>query len=112
LPIQYADFAHWQNEQMSERRIETQLEYWRETLADAPAVLDLPTDRARPAIQDFLGATAELELSVGLTKAINQAAARWQTTPFAILLAAEAILLGRISRQRDMVLGTASAGRV
>lgn len=112
LPIQYADFAHWQNEQMSEQRVETRMAYWRGALADAPAVLDLPTERPRPAVQDFLGATVELELSVELTQAINQSAARWQTTPFAVLLAAEAILLGRLSRQRDLVLGTASAGRI
>ncbi|MCM2371156.1 non-ribosomal peptide synthetase [Aporhodopirellula aestuarii] len=112
LPIQYADFAYWQNEQMSDQRIESQMEYWRRSLEDAPAVLDLPTDRPRPAIQDFIGATVELELPTDLTAAINQLAAKLRTTPFAVLMAAEAVLLGRFSRQRDFVLGTASAGRV
>jgi len=111
LSIQYADFAHWQNEQMSEQRTESQMQYWRRTLADAPAVLDLPTDRPRPAIQDFIGATVEFQLSTELTEAINRLATRLQTTAFAVLMAAEAVLLGRISRQRDLVLGTASAGR-
>ncbi|EMI58308.1 amino acid adenylation domain-containing protein [Rhodopirellula sallentina SM41] len=112
LPIQYADFAHWQNEQMSEERIEKQMAYWRESLAGAPAVLDLPTDRPRPAVQDFIGATVDLELPVELTQSVNQLASKLQTTPFAVLMAAEALLLGRFSRQDDLVLGTASAGRV
>lgn len=112
LPIQYADFAHWQNEQMSDQRVEKQMEYWRRSLENAPAVLDLPTDRPRPAIQDFIGATVEMELPADLTSAINRLASTLHTTPFAVLMAAEAILLGRFSRQNDLVLGTASAGRV
>ena len=112
LSIQYADFAHWQHERMSSDRIESQMDYWRSALADAPGVLDLPTDRARPAIQDFMGATVEFELSLDLTKAINDLAMRLNTTAFAVLMAAEAVLLGRYSRSRDVVLGTASAGRV
>lgn len=112
LSIQYADFAHWQRERMSSERIESQMEYWRSTLSGAPAVLDLPTDRPRPAVQDFTGATVEMNLSVELTAAINALASRLRTTPFAILMAAEAVLLGRFSRTDDLVVGTASAGRV
>ncbi len=112
LPIQYADFAHWQHTRMSGERIESQMDYWRSALTGAPAVLDLPTDRPRPAIQDFVGATVDFELSIELTTAINQLAMRLGTTPFAILMAAEAVLLGRFSRSDDLVLGTASAGRV
>src|SRR5690606_918332 len=65
-----------------------------------------------PAIQDFIGATVEFELSKELTAAIHQLATELETTPFAVLMAAQAILLGRLSRTDDLVLGTASAGRV
>ena len=112
LTIQYSDFAHWQNERLSGERIESQMEYWRKQLVDAPKVLDLPSDRPRPAIQDFIGATVEFELPESLTRGINGLAKRLRTTPFVILMAAEAILLSRCSRQKDIVLGTASAGRV
>jgi amino acid adenylation domain-containing protein len=111
LSIQYADFAYWQNQRMSSERVESQMAYWRESLVGAPTAIDLPTDRPRPPIQDFMGATVEFEFSAALTTAINELAARLQTTPFAVLMAAEAVLLGRYSRSRDIVLGTASAGR-
>ncbi|MGB7347695.1 MAG: amino acid adenylation domain-containing protein [Pirellulaceae bacterium] len=111
LPIQYSDFAHWQNEQHAEEKIQSQLSFWKQQLGDAPEVFDLPTDRPRPAVQDFVGETVPLELSADLTAKINQLARQHGTTPFAVLLSAEALLLGRYSRQNDIVLGTASAGR-
>ena len=112
LPIQYADFAHWQASQMTEDRVEKQMEYWRKNLQGAPEVLDLPTDRPRPPVQDFVGKSQPLQLSLELTALINELARSRQTTPFVVLLAAQALLLGRFARQNDLVLGTASAGRV
>lgn len=112
LVIQYADFAHWQDQRLSDSKIESQLSYWQDNLAGAPAVLDLPIDHPRPAIQDFMGASVEFELSAELTARVNDLASDFQTTPFVILMAAEAVLLSRSSRQKDLVLGTASAGRV
>ncbi|TWU03766.1 non-ribosomal peptide synthetase [Neorhodopirellula pilleata] len=112
LAIQYCDFAHWQNERLSDDRIESQMQFWRNRLAGAPTVLNLPIDRPRPAIQDFVGATVEFELSESLTRQINELAIACQTTPFVILMASEAVLLSRYCGQTDLVLGTASAGRV
>ncbi|WP_404310662.1 amino acid adenylation domain-containing protein [Neorhodopirellula lusitana] len=112
LTIQYADFTHWQNERLSGDRIDSQMQYWRDQLVDAPAVLDLPVDHPRPAIQDFVGATVEFELSPKLTSGINELAITLRTTPFVILMAAEAVLMSRSCRQEELVLGTASAGRV
>ena len=63
LPIQYADFAQWQNEWMDGGRIEKELSYWREQLAGAPPALDLPTDRSRPAVQTTRGARRHFALS-------------------------------------------------
>ncbi len=111
LPIQYSDFAYWQKDHLTDAALEQQMAFWREQLADAPDVLDLPTDNPRPAVQDFEGATVELELSADLTSRVNQLAAARGTTPFATLLAAQALLLGRYARQDDLILGTASAGR-
>ncbi|QDT13170.1 non-ribosomal peptide synthetase [Planctomycetes bacterium K23_9] len=111
LPIQYADFAHWQSDRLTDSALDKQLAFWRNQLSDATDVLDLPTDRPRPAVQDFVGKTVPLEFTAELTTAINDLARKRNTTPFVVLLAAEALLLGRYSRQDDLVLGTASAGR-
>ena len=111
LAIQYSDFAHWQEKQLSAANIESQLEYWRKQLDDAPEVLDLPTDYPRPAVQNFDGKTVPLRFSKELTSKINAIALQNDTTPFVVLLAAQALVLGRYSRQDDVVLGTASAGR-
>src|SRR5262249_39699991 len=56
LPIQYADFAVWQREYLQGAVLERQLQYWREQLAGAPPVLQLPADHPRPAIQSYRGA--------------------------------------------------------
>ncbi|WP_417732505.1 amino acid adenylation domain-containing protein [Rosistilla oblonga] len=111
LPIQYSDFAYWQQSAMSESRMEQQLEYWRTQLAGAPMALDFPTDFPRPATQDFDGATLPLELPQALTLQINALAQSMQCTPYMVLLAAQATLLSRFARQSDVVLGTAVANR-
>jgi hypothetical protein len=66
LPIQYADFAHWQREWLQEEVLQSQLSYWRSQLANLP-ILNLPTDRTRPAVQTYRGATHSLEVSKSLT---------------------------------------------
>ena len=62
LPIQYADFAHWQRQWLQGEVLQTQIAYWKEQLAGAPAVIDLPTDHPRPAVQTFRGAHQSLVL--------------------------------------------------
>ena len=64
LAIQYADYGLWQHRHLDEARIEAQAGYWQETLAGAPALLDLPADRRRPAVQDYAGATLPLRRSM------------------------------------------------
>lgn len=111
LPIQYSDFAHWQQTAMTQSRMDQQLAYWREQLDGAPAVLDFPTDFPRPATQDFDGATLPLELPSPLTAEVNELARQMQCTPYMVLLAAQATLLARFARQSEVVLGTAVANR-
>ena len=73
LPIQYADFAVWQRQWLAGEVLETQLSYWREQLADV-ALLQLPTDRPRPAVQSYRGARQYIELSKELTQASKRSA--------------------------------------
>ncbi|HST63005.1 MAG TPA: condensation domain-containing protein, partial [Longimicrobium sp.] len=111
LPVQYADYAVWHRRWVSSHAVEAQAEYWTETLAGAPELLELPTDRPRPARQDFAGASVKVELDEALTAALRTLSQRHGTTPFMTLLAGWATVLARLSGQDDVVVGTASAGR-
>ena len=72
LPLQYADFAHWQKNWLQGEVLETQLEYWKQQLAGVPPLLDLPSDRPRPTVQSFRGSTQTFELSGTLTQQIKK----------------------------------------
>ncbi|MFP4409953.1 amino acid adenylation domain-containing protein [Coleofasciculus sp.] len=111
LPIQYADFAHWQRQWLQGEVLETQLEYWKRQLAGAQPLLDLPTDRPRPPSQTFRGGTKTFELSGTLTQQLKKLGHQSGTTLFMTLLAAFVTLLSRYSHQDDIVVGTPIAGR-
>ncbi|MFP5274543.1 amino acid adenylation domain-containing protein [Coleofasciculus sp.] len=111
LPIQYADFAHWQRQWLQGEVLETQLEYWKRQLAGAPPLLDLPTDRPRPPSQTFRGGTKTFELSGTLTQQLKKLGHQSGTTLFLTLLAAFVTLLSRYSHEDDIVVGTPIAGR-
>jgi amino acid adenylation domain-containing protein len=110
LPIQYADFASWQREWLQGEMLESQLSYWKKQLHDIP-ILNLPTDRTRPARQSFHGARLPITLPESLTSAINELSHRQSVTPFMILLAAFHLLLHRYSGQDDVVVGSPIANR-
>jgi hypothetical protein len=83
LPVQYADFAHWQQQWLhTSGALEAQLAYWRQRLADAPAVLELPFDRPRPAVQSFLGATQAFRLPAALVESLTGRGRQSQATLF------------------------------
>src|SRR5689334_9740533 len=82
LPIQYADYAVWQREWLQGEVLEEQLGYWREQLAHAPAVLELPTDRPRPAQQSHRGTHVRLQLGAELTGGLKQLSQREGVTLF------------------------------
>ena len=111
LPIQYADYAIWQRGWLKGEILDTQLEYWRRQLADAPASIDLPTDHPRPPLQRFRGASIEFTVARGTRDALHRIGRELNATLFMTLLAGFASLLYRYSGQYDMVIGSPIAGR-
>jgi amino acid adenylation domain-containing protein len=110
LPIQYADFADWQREWLQGEVLETQLAYWKQQLDNIP-LLNLPTDRPRPATPTYRGATQFLELPKILSETLEALSQREGVTLFMTLLAAFQTLLYRYTQQSDIVIGSAIANR-
>ncbi|HET8641597.1 MAG TPA: condensation domain-containing protein, partial [Pseudonocardiaceae bacterium] len=108
---QYADFAQWQRERLSGPAAEQHLAFWREHLAAAPEVLELPADRVRPAVQSYRGATHRFDLDPGLVRDVEEVGARHGATPYMALLAGFVTLLHRYTGQVDIVVGTPAANR-
>ncbi|HKV06941.1 MAG TPA: amino acid adenylation domain-containing protein [Thermoanaerobaculia bacterium] len=111
LPIQYADFSVWQRQWLSGEVLATQLAAWRSQLAGAPPLLELPTDRPRPAVQGHSGATVSRSLPQPLAAALKSLARNEDITLYMLLLAAFAILFHRYSGAADLVVGTPIVGR-
>lgn len=111
LPLQYADFAVWQRQQMAERKFHAPLAYWRQQLAGNLPALQLPTDKPRPQTQSFRGGHHALKFSQELTDAIRKFARREGTTLYITLLAAFNVLLHRYTRQNELVVGSTFANR-
>jgi amino acid adenylation domain-containing protein len=111
LPVQYADYAVWQRRWITGDVLQRQLDFWRAHLSGAPALLELPTDRPRPAVQDHAGAHLAFELDADLSAALKDLGRRHGTTLFMTLLAAWAVLLARLSGQSEVVIGTPVANR-
>jgi amino acid adenylation domain-containing protein len=111
LEIQFADYATWQREWAESEVVASQLEYWKTQLAGSPPLLDLPTDRPRPAVQSFRGASVRRQLPEDLSKALAHLARREGATLYMTLLTVFAGLLHRYSRQSDFCLGAGLANR-
>ncbi|MFJ4192147.1 amino acid adenylation domain-containing protein [Kitasatospora sp. NPDC089509] len=111
LPVQYADYARWQADRAAEGRWTDQLAHWRERLAGPLPVLELPTDRPRPAVPTLAGAVHGFELPAELTERLRALGARHGATLFMVLLAGYQTLLGRLSGAQDVLVGTPIAGR-
>ena len=110
LPIQYADFAEWQRQWLQGEELDTQLTYWKQQLAGFP-VVELPTDRPRPAVQTYRGAHEPVRLPKGLTEALKELSKQERATLFMTLLAALKVLLARYTGQHDIVVGSVIANR-
>jgi amino acid adenylation domain-containing protein len=111
LPIQYADYAHWQRHWLQGEVLERQLGYWKKRLAGAPASLELPTDRPRPSVQTYRGATFEFGLGEKLTQHVRELSRNEGATLFMTVLATFGVLLSRYSGQTDLVVGSPIANR-
>ena len=111
LPIQYADFAHWQRERVQSGALAGQLAYWQRQLKGAPAQLELPTDHARPPVQRFEGLAARFEIEGELLDSLTSIGKRAGASLFMTLYAAFAAFLARYSGQDDLVVGTPIANR-
>ncbi|WP_022970981.1 non-ribosomal peptide synthetase, partial [Xanthomonas maliensis] len=111
LPIQYADYASWHRQWMTGEVLQQQASYWRAALADAPVLLELPTDHPRPAQQDHTGALREVMIDPQQVQALKTLSRRHGLTLYMTLLASWAMLLSRLSGQDDVVIGSPAANR-
>jgi amino acid adenylation domain-containing protein len=111
LAVQYADYAVWQREQLEGEVLDRQLAYWRERLAGAPELLELPTDHPRPAVQTFRGATVPMELPLGLLERLQALGRSEGATLYMTLLGAFQLLLSKYAGSDDVVVGSPTAGR-
>jgi amino acid adenylation domain-containing protein len=111
LPIQYADYAIWQREFLSGDVLESHLSYWTEKLRAAPPVLNLPTDRPRPPVQTFNGASEPFQIPDELSEKLQSLGAENNASLFMVLLGAFNALLARYTGQEDIVIGTPVANR-
>jgi len=110
LSIQYADYALWQRQWLQGAILQKQLSYWKEKLTGVPA-LDLPTDRARGAVQKYRGAQLSRVLPKPLVDGLKQLSRRERVTLFITMLAAWQTLLHRYTGQQDIPIGSPIAGR-
>lgn len=112
MPVQYADFAVWQREQMQGETMQRQISYWKNRLEGAPQVLHLPTDRPRPAVQSFRGARMGTGMLGPVLDKLTPLKQSERTTLFVTLLAAFNVLLFRYTGQNDILVGTPVLGRM
>ncbi|MCO7224320.1 non-ribosomal peptide synthetase [Pleionea sp. CnH1-48] len=111
LPIQYADFAHWQHQWLTPDILDKQTEYWRKQLQDVPEVHQLPLDFQRPAQRSVEGGILANTLDASLTQQVLLMAQKLDVTPFVFLHGVLALVVSRHSQQQDIVIGTPVANR-
>lgn len=111
LPLHFPDYVRWQEDQLAAGERDRQLEHWRATLADAPPVLNLPTDRPRTASRGVAGASHTFDVPADLADRFGALCRQHGATTFAGLLAAFGLLLGRYSSSTDVVVGSPTTRR-
>jgi amino acid adenylation domain-containing protein len=111
LPVQYADYALWQRAWLKGEVLDRQLAWWTAQLSGAPVLLELPTDRPRPAVQTYRGARQPFHLDDELRRRLEAVARGEGATLFMVLLAAFQVLLGKYAGTHDVVVGSPIAGR-
>ncbi|MBQ1098888.1 amino acid adenylation domain-containing protein [Streptomyces sp. b94] len=111
LPVQYADYAHWQRERLAGELHGRQTDYWKRQLAGVDPRLTLPTDRERPRVKTYTGARENFTCPAELLNALRDVAKRHEATLYMTLLAAYTVALNRYTHQTDIAVGTVVAGR-
>ncbi|HHL32654.1 MAG TPA: non-ribosomal peptide synthetase, partial [Oceanospirillales bacterium] len=112
LPIQYADYAIWQQNWLTGEVLDQQLRYWHQQLQDLPEVHELALDFERPAYQSFNGAVHRFKLNTDTLNTLQDLATSNQASLFMLVHAAFSLLLSRYSNKDDIVIGTAVANRM
>jgi amino acid adenylation domain-containing protein len=111
LTIQYADFGVWQRQWLQGAVLEKQLSFWKRELAEAPALVELPSDLPRPAVQTYRGAQEEFELDKKLTAELKELSRREKCTLFMVLITAFKVLIHRYTGMTDILVGSPIANR-
>jgi amino acid adenylation domain-containing protein len=111
LPIQYSDFARWQTNQQNTAAVQSQLDYWTQSLKGIPPSLNLPTDRPRPAVLSSRSSAYQFTIPKDQAQALIELAGSEHVTMFMLLLAGFNALLYRYTEQEDLVVGFPVAGR-
>jgi len=111
MPVQFPDFAAWQRQWLQGETLAAQSVYWQQQLADAPLVLQLPTDHPRPPVQQFRGAREHILIPKRLLAALKSLSQREGATMFMTMLAAYNLLLYRYSQQGDILIGLTISNR-
>ncbi|MCO7224319.1 non-ribosomal peptide synthetase [Pleionea sp. CnH1-48] len=111
LDVQYMDYANWLHTDKQQQRLNRQLEYWQQQLAQCPEVHHLPLDKARSKDSDKTAGSFEITLPESVLAELKSIAKRTDTTLFMILHSLFSLLLARQSQQQDIVIGTPVAGR-
>jgi amino acid adenylation domain-containing protein len=111
LPIQYTDYAQWQRESMDDEVLTTTVEHWKNKLAGAHSILELPLDHPRPSVAGWHGATEETKLDSNVLTKLKAVAQAENSTPFMVAIAAFQTLLWRYTGQESVLLGSPVAAR-
>jgi amino acid adenylation domain-containing protein/non-ribosomal peptide synthase protein (TIGR01720 family) len=111
LPLQFGDYAHWQREWVKSQEAQAQLAYWQQQLSGSPPLLELPSDRPRPAEQTYNGAQVRVELPISLCESLRVLSRQEGITLFMTTLATFLVMLRRYTGQDDLCVGTAVANR-
>ncbi|MFD3484679.1 amino acid adenylation domain-containing protein, partial [Streptomyces sp. NPDC058665] len=111
VSLSFGDFAVWERERLSGGVLDEGVGWWRGYLEGAPGVLSLPGDRVRPAVQSYVGDMVVFDVPGGLVDGVRGVARECRSTVFHVLMAAFDVVVGRWSRQEDVVVGVPGAGR-
>ena len=111
LTVQYKDYAAWHNSLLESEEVKKQEQFWKEQYSGDIPVLDMPLDHKRPEVQSFSGTSVEFTVDAEKTAGLKELAARNKTTLNNVLLCAYALLLGLYGKQKEVIVGSLTAGR-